>query len=514
MNKRDKIFSRFNLNTKNSDIELEEILDEKNFSEDIQSLILSMIYKIENAYTDYYKVKRQMPTKEEYIQKIIDTIKTYCNSIEIIKSKGKKSEKIYRANDKTGELQCIENEDVLLIGLFELINVASNKDDLLENAFAEVIKHGNSLNFQEVIRAFNGWSWQDTLSVPYDLQANLVYQNLLILLDYNKLQEIIMSNKKNYQIQKIFKELYDNKLASEIIKYLLIVSSVIKANKNKEYRDKFENYINSLKNEFKKIDNKDELIVYITDKRKNITAEIGEIDKKLNNIEYLKKDFEERNRNLQKNKKIFSISSLAEMYETKRKKLLKEMKEYSMLVEPKKYINKKEELKNSMSIFEKIDFPQDKKINIEKILLELQEVFLECFVEKINKCTEKKEIVDLIYNFRYYLNINYKKSYKIKNCTKIKNKLNSVLKILVNKAEELKAIDTFSNNLECNMEIIKNIFTNEFINLENVILQFNIIDDEKETYIVQYYDGTMLIKEIELKLKNVLNRKKKIRLFI
>ena len=514
MNKRDNIFSRLNLNAKNTNMELEVVLDEKKFSEDIQSLILSMFYKIENAYTDYYTVKRNMPNKEIYIEKIIDTIKTYCNCIEIIKTKGTRNEKKYKVDSEKGVLYCLENEDVLLLGLFELINLDSNTGDLLENSLSEILKHGNSLNYQETIRAFNGWSWQDTLDISYDIQINLLYQNLLMLLEYDKLQYIIANNKKIHNIQKVFQENYGNKLANEITKYLLMISSSIKANKNKEFRIKFENYINSLKEELNKIDNSDELIVYITDRRKKITAEIGDIDKKLNNIEYLKKDFEERNKKLKKNKKIFSISSLAEMYEIKRDKLLKEMKECSMLVEPKKYINKKDELKNNLNIFEKIDFIQDKSINVEKILLEFQEIFLECFEDKINKCTEKKQIINLIYNFRYYLSLNYKKGYKINNCKKIKNKLNYVFKILVSKAENLKAIEICSNNIECNMEIIKNIFTNEIINLENIIVQINVTDSEENLYNIQYYDGTMLIKEIKLKLKNVLNKKKKIRLFI
>ena len=515
MNKRDNIFSRLNINAKDLNLELEEVLDKKNFSEDVQSLILSMFYKIENAYADYYTIKRQMPTKEIYIENLINTIKIYCNHIEIIKSKSLNSKKNYNANNLAGKLECIENEDVLLKGLFELTKIDSNDSyDLLQEALFEALKYGNSLNYQEVIRAFNGWSWQDLLTNLYDLQINLLYQNLLILLGYNSLQEIIIANKKIYKIQKNLKELFDIELANEFVKDLLIYSSVIKANKDKEYRKDFEKHINSLKDEFEKMENKDELIVYITDKRKKITAEIGEIDKKLNNIEYLKKDFEEKNKDLTTHKKIFSVSSLAEMYETKRKKLLKEMKDYSMLVEPRKYLDKKEELKNNINIFDKIEFIQDKKINTENIMLELQNTFLECFIEKINKCNDKKQIIDLIYLFRYYLNMYYKKDHKIKDHTKLKDKLNNVFEVLVCRAERLKAIDIISKNTECNIKIIEKIFTNEIINLENIILQINLVDEKKGLYNVQYYDGAMLIKEADFNIKNTLIKKKKIRLFI
>ena len=50
-----KIFSK--LNIKNYNDELEEILESKLFSFDVKNLLLSMLYKIENAYQDYMAVK-------------------------------------------------------------------------------------------------------------------------------------------------------------------------------------------------------------------------------------------------------------------------------------------------------------------------------------------------------------------------------------------------------------------------------------------------------------------------
>ena len=72
MSKKDNIFLK--LNTRDINTELETILDNKNMDEDVQSLILSMFYKIDNAYSDYQKVKTNMPTKEIFNQNIIDVI--------------------------------------------------------------------------------------------------------------------------------------------------------------------------------------------------------------------------------------------------------------------------------------------------------------------------------------------------------------------------------------------------------------------------------------------------------
>ena len=514
MNKKNNLFSKLNLNTKNINIELEKILDEKNFSEDVQSLILSMFYKIENAYSDYYIAKRQMPTKEVYIETIVNAIKENCNSIEIIKGNEQRNRTINSVKINDGKIRCIQNEDILLLGIFELIIKENKTEDLIENIFSELLNRGNCLNSQEVIRAFNGWSWQDNLNNLNDIYINLVYQNLLILLGNENMKEIIQSSNKISKLQDIIKKIYSKEYARELINSIMEIFISLKINSQKKLMVEVENYFEPLNNELIKLENKEELVKYIADKRKEITKKIGEIDKKINNIEFLKEDFKDKNKNIKNDKKIFSISNLVDLYEEERQNLLENMKEYNRLVEPNFYLQKKEELTNKVEVYKKIDLQSNKKINIDKILINMQEIFLKCFEEKIKKCENKKDIVDLIYIYRYYLNLNYNKDYRINNCTKIKKKLDNVLQVLINRAEELKAIDIFSSDIESNLEIIKNVLTNQIINLENEILQINSLDEEKNLYNVKYYDGVTFVKEIELELENVLNKKKKLRIFI
>ena len=63
--------------------ELENILEEKKFNKEVQNLLLSMLYKAEVAYNDYALVKREVPSKEDFLENIIDIIKNYCKDIEI-----------------------------------------------------------------------------------------------------------------------------------------------------------------------------------------------------------------------------------------------------------------------------------------------------------------------------------------------------------------------------------------------------------------------------------------------
>jgi len=54
--------------------ELEKKLEQKTFEENVQSNLLSILYKIETAYKDYETVKRDVETKEEYIEQLIKII--------------------------------------------------------------------------------------------------------------------------------------------------------------------------------------------------------------------------------------------------------------------------------------------------------------------------------------------------------------------------------------------------------------------------------------------------------
>ena len=55
--------------------ELEKVLEKKYFDENVKSMLLSILYKVETAYKDYEKVKPNVEEKEVFIQSIIDSIK-------------------------------------------------------------------------------------------------------------------------------------------------------------------------------------------------------------------------------------------------------------------------------------------------------------------------------------------------------------------------------------------------------------------------------------------------------
>ena len=71
--------------------ELEKVLEKKYFDENVKSILLSILYKIETSYKDYEKVKQDVESKEDFVQNIIKIIKDNCNDIKIIKLNSEES---------------------------------------------------------------------------------------------------------------------------------------------------------------------------------------------------------------------------------------------------------------------------------------------------------------------------------------------------------------------------------------------------------------------------------------
>ena len=510
MKKKEKIFSRLNLNMKDYNEELEEVLDKKEFKEEVQNLILSMFYKIENSYKDYHQVKKEMPEKDEFIQNLISSIEKYCNNIELIKPRGKKNEIEYKINKKKGEIKCFPNEVTLLYCVTKLINYDIKSADFKEIAITEMLEIGKSLNYQEVIRDFNGWSWTDSILSTKELQYNLLYQNLILLIGDEKIEKLYECEDKLSELKKVLEKNYKSDLVEKFLEDIAEISVLLKTNKDKRYKNKLINYFEPYVKELEQLSDKEQLIEYITKQKKKNINEIKKIDKLINNISELKNDFEERNKNLPKNKKIFSISSLEEIYVKQRADLLEQMKEYNKLVEPREYIKKKEELDKKTRFYRNLKINEEKENIIDIKIIELQEVFLKLFEKNINKCQEKKEIICLIYTFRYYWILNYKKDCKIKDSTKLKKILQQIFNKLVHKAEHLKAIETISDNTSCNIKIFEKILEGKIITLESIILQ---IANKGGKFNIKYFDGNTLEDEIELKSEKLNIKKKKIKMF-
>ena len=216
---------------------------------------------------------------------------------------------------------------------------------------------------------------------------------------------------------------------------------------------------------------------------------------------------------LSKNEKIFSISNLVEIIEEERSELMQDIKEYNDLIDPRKFGDMKKRIEQKQAFFSELEIFENKKEHINQYILDIQKQFLKCFRIKLEKCTLKKEMIDLIYEYRYYRFLKYNKERKIKENRYLNRQNQEIVNVIIKRAEELKVLEKISNNEEYNKTILEEIFNTRVITLENIHIQLMEEDGKK---FVQYYDGNVLEnkKEIEIVENSGVKLKKKIKLFI
>lgn len=555
---KEDIFSKINLKDYNN--VLENILEQKAFSEDVKNLLLSMLYKIENGYEDYKTIKVNVSSKKSYVKKIIQVIKDECKEIQLIKPLSEESKILeennvnYIVEKETGKIISYPNERMMLEALVTL----SQKDIVLEEQYSlynlamrDVLSIGNRMNCVEVIRDFNGWSWDITTNQMEGKNINIVYQSLLILLGNRFLQnwitnkedddedeeveipsnEILRSKyNENFgmtkeemqedktidyirKMQEILAEKYGEQNAIEFLEQLIKTILVIDCNINEKQRKIVLNLQNQFTKDLEKMQDNKAYVEELSKKKKELAERIKNIDTLLSDDKMLKEEYENRNSKLANKDKIFSVSHLSIMLEKEKEKYFKEIKEYNLQMQPKEFVETKKALEEKLEFFEDIDVKENEKTNEEKQIILLQKFFLKCFEEKIKRALTKKEITNLIYELRYYEQLPYRQ-YNISKEEKIEEYLKKVEKQVIKKACLEKVLIKFSDEEELNYDILKNQFQSKIIKLENTIY---VLKYKKGILKLEIYDTNIEeeTREIEIKEKVELHVKlnKKIKIW-
>lgn len=487
-----KIFSK--LNIKNYNNELEEILEGKLFSFDVKNLLLSMLYKIENAYKDYKTIKVEVLPLKEFVSYIIKTIKEKCFDIEFISPD--KTEPI-QVDKQKGKILCYPNEKSLLSAIWYMGEEEAPmvvKYPYVKQAMQKMISVGSNMSIVESLRDFNGWSWDIVTKEIEDIKYNVLYQSLLLLDGKRLLTMNIESEEKNsILIQRNKKEL------GNFFEILANSTMRLYNKENKEVAQKIEKIRQEKEEQFELIKDKKAFVQKITNDKKECLAQIEKIDKISNNTDLLKKEYQERNALLPNKEKIFSISHLADRLEKEREVLLKQIQKYNKMIEPKEFVKEKE--KNELEV---------KFLQEENSIVDCCKACLECCKNEITKAKERTEIIEWIYKIRYYCQIPFDENTILNDVRKLQKDFKNIIKLIIKKAQEQKIWDVFTENEELAYIVIKELFDSKMINLENV----NMTCEYKEGILyITYYDGNTIETKAEFKLENV-HIKKKIKLFI
>jgi len=551
---KEDIFSKINLKDYNNI--LENVLEQKAFSEDVKNLLLSMLYKIENGYEDYKTIKVNVSSKKNYVKKIIEVIKEECKEIKLVKPLSDESKVLeeknvnYIVEKEKGKITVYPNERMMLEALIELSQKEIELEDeyyLYSLAMKNVLSIGNKMNYVEVIRDFNGWSWDITTSQMESKNINIVYQNLLILLGNHFLQTWIINNEedeeevempnneilrskynenfgmtteemqeeKDYvnKMQEILIEKYGKENAQNFWNQLIKTILAIGININKEQKKILLEEKKKVEEHLEKMQDNKKYVEELSKTKKDLTKKIKEIDTILSDEKLLKEEYEKRNSKLANKDKIFSVSHLNIMLEKEREKYLNQIKECNLQMQPKEFVVTKQKLESQKEFYEEIDIKESEKTNEEKQIEELQKYFLKCLEEKIDKAEGKKEITDLIYEIRYYEQLPYKQ-YNISKESKIEEYVTKVEKQIIKKACVEKVLIRFTQEEELNYKILKNQFQSKIIKLENTIY---VLKYKKGILKIEIYDTNIEeeTKEIEISEKVELNVKlnKKIKIW-
>ena len=496
MSKED-FFSKLNIKDYNN--QLENILEGKSFSEGTKNILLNILYKMENAYDDYKKVTVYTKLKKELLEEIIDIVQNYCEKIEIIKpilnKETKLGDKRYIVEKEKNTIISYPNEKWVFYALNHLKDnrfILDSKYSIIKEPMENMLNQGYIMDKEEIIRDFDGWTWNIVPEEIENKKYNLVYKNIKILLGNDFLETCIDNNKTidlitEFEIK--LSEIYNDDEKLDILKLIYQIAIIENIKNNEDKKKNILNTMKEIKKELDKMENKKEYLQEIANSKKIIGREIKQIDEKINNNKLLRESFIEENKLLEEEKRIFSLSEYSDILQNKRGDLLKELDEYTKLMKPMNFVKKKSEILKKYELLNAIDFDIDFDTEINGLLIDLQKKFLKLLNEKFKNIQSKKEIVEYIYLFRYYKLIYINDKKQIKDIEELLEEIRNTEKNLITKACKLKAINILCQDIEKNYNLTSKILNYNIIDLEDVSLEFK--KHDKNIVLTIYDDDTI-----------------------
>lgn len=500
---------------KDYNAELEKVIEQKDINEQAKNLLQGILYKIEVSYKDYQKVKAKKKTEEKYIEELIDDIHKRCNKISVVKL----SQKIA---DNEIQKQLVEKkfyvgEEIVSYPIEEKIlyaiekkarypKILNNKYEDVTIALSAMINEGKNMDRTEALRDFNGWSWTTINKEIENIEANLVYQTLQILLgeefldNWCKDKDGIIDYLEQF-LEEIAPQ-YGEEIANKIQELLCQIALANTIKVNSKFAESIDEKIQILTEKIEKFDNTQQKIVEISNNKKQLLQELKEIEKIIGQDIKLKEQYQKTNEEAPIDKKIFSIRVFKNQLDNRKKEILEKIDKCNYLLNPSNYIEEKNKIVMQKQKLEEIYFNQEQ---VEKLLIEFVKNFLECLYILIKNEKNEEEILDLIYKFRYFMLLSFNLQKSIKDVQELQKSILKVEKKLVEKAIQKKVISNVP------FEIMRHLFETRIIILEDLFYKITAKD---EKYYVQIFDEN--IKEEKFEITPIENTKlnKKIKIFI
>ena len=451
--------------------ELVNIAESRNFSQDAENLLLSMLYKIEDSFDNYKTVKREVPDRQEFIESIVFNVKNNCAQILIATPRSKlerelKAKKCKILNESESRIYAkrvisYPSEKTLLYGITKSgISPLNTNMTTEEKAILTAFNVGRCISVSEVIRDFNGWTWSILENEIESTECNLIYIFISYLLGYKFAEGVTVEKIKNNVSKEFFNEL--TKVAVQFYMSYDKGQNEIILKKLAEDKKKLAN-----------MKNQASFVMQIADMKRDKVEQISYIDSILCNPIILREEYLKYNSTLPDEQKIFSVSHYADKLEKDKQELMKQIGEYNKMQNPMEFVKIKDNLEYEIKLYEE-------KTDISG----LEKAFLKMLDQKINNLTDRKEILDYIYKIRYLNNL--------PNCSM---KLNKIKEKIIPKAINSNVIAPVSNNDDIDSRILKGIFDSKTVNLENLYIRLSSTDNMLH---VELYDNDILEKKYDV----------------
>ena len=481
------------LSKNNYDIQFEELLENKKYTDEAKSLILNIIYKIQGAYPDYKKTKPNVKSKLDIISDIADTIKNKCDTIEVLNPEEAKG-KLY-VSKKNKIIKTFPKDIDLLQAIYYIKTPYTKKiENVFEKAVLLALEKGMAINGVEIIRDFNGWSWNNVLEDEFEKYYNLLYQDLIILIGEKELEGIIRGHSVINELVKKLKNLYGKTIAEEFANSFIKACLVIYINNGEKYEDEVLDYLVKKEEELSEFSNKSEYVSKLADKMNENTKLVCKIDNILSSQKILNRKYSSKKIS-QKYKDIESYRVSLIKYKNQ---ISNEIMGCKKMMNPFEYVNEKNKVKKEVDDLNDIKLCYNDDDIIEKILIDLQKKVISCFYKKIEVYDLKRELLSLIYEIRYY-NLLPLGNKKLKDHKALKNEIEKMQIEFVNKLKKNRVVDIYSNYAKVNYYTIKYIFEARMVNINKISFKYKIVNKGID---IEYYDE----ESIEQKSHIALNK--------
>lgn len=531
--------------------EIEKTLEKKGITNEIKSLVMDTLFKIEETYPNYKRIKVDVLEKRDYIREIVVALKKVDN-IYIMNMQEKDilkcvtDTKIEKNARGYYDIQIYHNNLSLLYALQTIINEEYGiNEQPCSSAFDKILKIGGIYSNIEILRDFSGWNWNRNKIKNFNIYYDIIYKNLLLILGIDKMIELKKTRQCIHFMKKYLLKKYKNDNVEKLMEILKEIVFVMSSEEEKRLEIEANKKIIDMYMAMKDIK---KFMQKVNEEKKKNNKLIAEYDKILNSHNVLEREYNEYLKAIEKSKNednsngslnIDSIIGILDIEEDnigkvykeeiknielfsiqifeKRKKVYNKNLELSKIGNPENYVEHKRILEEKIKYildYEKVKGDSKKEEELlENLMIEYQKIVYDMLEDRIEAIYTNEEVIDEIYRQRYIRYQNVLKDKYIYQISDLYQKMDKILHLIVDKAMKFDVLERVSEEENTNYAAVSPALKTEVLSLEEVKVA---IYTGKITLLC-IYDGNVLIKEIELfdvdpKLISI-PTKKKIKLF-